>query len=61
MLESGGEPIVVDETTVVAANQRGRAITHIDVEPTGTAGYAGLLATRRPGQAAVLFTGVTRF
>ena len=61
MLESGGEPIMVDETTVVAANQRGRAITHIDVEPTGTAGYAGLLATRRPGQAAVLFTGVTRF
>lgn len=61
MLESGGEPIVVDETTVVAANQRGRAITHIDVEPTGTAGYAGLLATRRPGQAVVLFTGVTRF
>lgn len=61
MLESNGEPIVVDETTVVAANQRARAITHIDVEPTGTAGYAGLLATRRPGQAAVLFTGVTRF
>ncbi len=61
MLISGGEPIVVDETTIVAAHQRGRAVTHIDVEPTGTAGYAGLLASRRPEPAVVLFTGVSRF
>ncbi len=61
MLMSGGEPIVVDETTIVAAHQRGRAITHVDVEPTGTAGYAGLLASRRPEPAVVLFTGVSRF
>ncbi len=61
MLTSGGEPIVVDETTIVAAHQRGRAVTHIDVEPTGTAGYAGLLASRRPEPAVVLFTGVSRF
>jgi len=61
MLTSGGEPVVVDETTVVAAHQRGRAITHLDVEPTGTAGYAGLLASRRPEPAVVLFTGVSRF
>lgn len=61
MLTSGGEPIVVDETTIIAAHQRGRTITNIDVEPTGTAGYAGLLASRRPEPAAVLFTGVSRF
>lgn len=61
MLASGGGTIVVDETAIAAAHQNGRAVTHIDVEPTGTAGYAGLLQTRLPEPAVVLFTGVSRF
>jgi threonine synthase len=66
MRESGGSPVVVDETLVAEANQLGRAATGIDVDATGTAGLAGLLALARAGRVgaaesvAVLFTGARR-
>ncbi len=66
MLESGGYPIVVDEPTLVEANETGRATTGIDVDPTGSAGLAGLIELTRRGvlrpdeTVAVLFTGVRR-
>ena len=65
-LASGGRPVVVDEATVLEANELGRAATGIDCDPTGTAGLAGLLELRRHGvvgsseTVAVLFTGVRR-
>jgi threonine synthase len=61
MLETGGNPVVVDEEALSTANDLGRS-TGIDVDPTGTAGLAGLLeagpADNR--QVAVLFTGRRR-
>jgi threonine synthase len=63
---TGGGVAVVDETTILAANDLGRASTGIDVDHTGTAGLAGLLALLRNGDVrpdetvAVLFTGVRR-
>jgi len=66
MLASGGYPVVVDEQTLVEANELGRASTRIDVDHTGTSGLAGLIALRRRGlisgheRIAVLFTGVRR-
>ncbi|HET9322331.1 MAG TPA: pyridoxal-phosphate dependent enzyme [Gaiellaceae bacterium] len=66
MLATGGRPLVVGEETLAAANRLGREVTGIDVDPTGSAGLAGLLALRdagdiRPGErVAVLFTGVVR-
>ena len=65
-LASGGAPVVVDESTLIEANDLARATTGIDVDPTGTAGLAGLLELRRHGlvapdeTVAVLFTGVRR-
>jgi threonine synthase len=58
--------VVVDEATLLEANELGRAATGIDCDPTGTAGLAGLLELRRHGvvgsgeTVAVLFTGVRR-
>ena len=66
MLATGGRPIVVDEETLVQANALARRATGIDVDHTGSAGLAGLLAQRATGQIAdderiaVLFTGVVR-
>jgi threonine synthase len=66
MLWSGGYPVVVDEETLVEANRIGREATGIDVDPTGSAGLAGLLALRAAGavgageSAAVIFSGVKR-
>jgi len=65
-LASGGVPVVVDEPTLVEANDLARATTGVDVDPTGSAGLAGLLHLRRhglvaPGETvAVLFTGIRR-
>jgi len=66
MLATGGHALVVDEETLVQANVLARGTTGIDVDPTGSAGLAGLLALRAAGdvdddeRVAVLFTGVVR-
>ena len=66
MRATGGTPVVVDEATLVRANELGRGTTGIDVDPTGSSGLAGLLALRERGEVgdderiAVLFTGVSR-
>jgi threonine synthase len=66
MTRTGGEVVVVDEPTILAANEVGRAATAIDADHTGTAGLAGLLTLLRSGAVrpdetvAVLFTGVRR-
>lgn len=66
MLLTGGQPLVVSEELLVEANSLAVAATGIKVDPTGSAGLAGLLALRRSGaaapgeQAAVLFTGIQR-
>jgi len=66
MLASGGFPVVVDEVTLVAANDIARESTGIDVDHTGSSGLAGLLDLRGRGlvgpdeSVAVLFTGVRR-
>ena len=65
-LASRGSPVVVDEATLIEANEIGRDTTGIDVDPTGSAGLAGLLELRRHGlvdsneTVAVIFTGVRR-
>ena len=66
MLHSGGSPVVVSEDVLVHANGLAASATGIDVDPTGSAGLAGLLALRDRGEigdherVAVLFTGVRR-
>ena len=66
MVETGGWPIVVDESTISEANRLGRHHTGIDVDATGTAGLAALFdsevaATLPPDdQVVVLFTGRRR-
>ena len=66
MIDSGGWPIVVNESQVREANHLGRQATGIDVDATGTAGLAGLLhpATRstieNDDRVVVLFTGLRR-
>jgi threonine synthase len=65
-IASGGSPVLVDEGTLVEANELARATTGIDVDPTGSAGLAGLVHLRRQGlvapdeTVAVLFTGIRR-
>jgi threonine synthase len=65
-IESGGFPVVVGEERLIAANALARERTGIDVDPTGSAGLAGLCELResgvvRPEEAvAVLFSGVKR-
>jgi hypothetical protein len=65
-LASGGTPLVVGETTLVAANDLARSATGIDVDHTGSSGLAGLLAAVQAGRVGpdesvgVLFTGVRR-
>jgi threonine dehydratase len=66
MLVTGGVPLVVAEETLGEAHLLAHQHTGIPVEPTGTAGLAGLLALRELGGlpageiSAVLFTGVER-
>jgi threonine synthase len=66
MVETGGHPVVVDEATVVEAYALARQTTGIDVDHTGSAGLAGLLALQRQAaiesteRVSVLFTGVRR-
>ncbi len=66
MLATGGNPLVVDETGLRTASALAVETTGIDVDPTGSAGLAGLLALRAAGEVgddervAVLFTGVAR-
>jgi threonine synthase len=65
MLRSGGEPLVVSEGQIAAAQQLG-AEAGYRVDPTGYAGLAGLLQLRAAGvvapgdRVAVLFTGLQR-
>jgi threonine synthase len=66
MLANGGAPLVVDEARLEQANTFARSATGIEVDHTGSAGLAGLLALREAGQVGddervvVLFTGVVR-
>jgi threonine synthase len=66
MLATGGRPLVVAEETLAAAHALAREATAIPVDPTGTAGLAGVLALREAGalsadeRVGVLFTGVAR-
>jgi threonine synthase len=66
MLATGGSALVVDEETLGRANALARTATGIDVDHTGSAGLAGLLALRAAQEIgdderiAVLFTGVVR-
>jgi threonine synthase len=66
MLATGGRALVVDEETLENANTLARGATRIEVDHTGSAGLAGLLALRATGQVAddervaLLFTGVVR-
>jgi len=66
MVETGGYPVVVPETTLERANALAHAETGIEVDHTGTAGLAGLLELGERGalgtdeRVAVLFTGAVR-
>jgi threonine synthase len=66
MMATGGTPIVADEAALGRANQIGKETTGIDVDHTGTAGLAGLVALEDRGavgpeeRVAVLFTGARR-
>lgn len=67
MVRSGGYPVVVDEATLEEANALARDATGIDVDHTGSAGLAGLIALTRSldrprptERIAILFTGVRR-
>jgi threonine synthase len=62
MLRTGGRPLVVDEEALKEANELARAATGIDVDPTGSAGLAGVLVSgfERNERIAVLFTGHIR-
>jgi threonine synthase len=66
LLTSGGRPVLVGENELLEANHYARAQSGIEVDVTGSAGLAGLLAVRRSGEiqatetGVVLFTGVRR-
>ncbi len=66
MLETGGRPFVVDESALRRANDLATETTGIDVDHTGSAGLAGLVAMREAAvvgdeeAVAVLFTGARR-
>jgi threonine synthase len=66
MFDTGGSPVVVDEDTLLEANHLARSATGIDVDPTGSAGLAGLLhlvhacAVDPAETVGVIFTGVRR-
>jgi len=66
MLETGGQPFLVDERALRDANDAALDLTTIKVDATGSAGLAGLLAMRQSRDlpsthtSAVLFTGALR-
>jgi threonine synthase len=66
MLATGGQPVLVTEAELRAANEDARKTTGIDVDHTGSAGLAGLHQLRRMGginaneTSVVLFTGARR-
>lgn len=66
ILATGGYPVVVSEQELRDANRLGQEATAINVDPTGSAGLAGLMqlyaeAVVRPEETlAVLFTGIRR-
>ncbi len=64
MADGGGSPVVVSESAVLEANELGCRTTGINASHTGTAGLAGLLATRDQldgdERVAVVFSGVRR-
>jgi hypothetical protein len=67
MIRTGGWPVIVDDALLIQTNDLARATTGIDVDPTGSAGLAGMIESSRragaPGygeRVAVLFTGVKR-
>lgn len=66
MLETSGRPVIVEEATLAEANRQARKLTGIDVDPTGSAGLAGLIALLAHGdiqpheQVAVIFSGARR-
>jgi threonine synthase len=66
MLRTGGQPIVVDEATLHAANDLARSATGIDVDHTGSSGLAGLLHLARSGalqpdeNVVICLSGITR-
>jgi threonine synthase len=66
MLATGGRPVVVDEASLVAANDLAVRTTGTDADETGTSGLAGLIdligggAVGRDERVAVLFTGIRR-
>jgi threonine synthase len=66
MLVAGGGPVVVSEDLLAQANALAVDATHIDVDPTGSSGLAGLLALRDQGaigdheRVGVLLTGARR-
>ena len=66
MLMTGGVPLVVSEMTLAEAHHLAKDHTDISVDPTGTAGLAGLLELHQQEMlpqgdvSAVLFTGVER-
>jgi threonine synthase len=66
MLRTGGRSIVVDEATLLEANDLAARTTGTAADETGTAGLAGLLHLQRDGdlapdeRVAILFTGTRR-
>ncbi len=66
MLRTGGSPLVVDEDELLEARRLAVESTAVRVDPTGSAGLAGLLSLYRREPSArnerigVLFTGIAR-
>jgi threonine synthase len=66
MLRTHGSPLVAGEHILAGANALARTATGIPVDPTGSAGLAGLIALRELGavddgeRVALLFTGLDR-
>lgn len=66
MMQSGGQPLVVEETTLVEANRLARTRTDIEVCHSGSAGLAGALQLLRTGgvspedRVGVIFSGMQR-
>jgi threonine dehydratase len=67
MIRTGGWPVIVDDELLAEANALAMSATGIDVDPTGSAGLAGMMECARRAnvplygeRVAVLFTGVNR-
>jgi threonine synthase len=66
MLKTGGIPVLASEDALENANRAAKAYTGIPVDPTGSAGVAGLVQLRSEGivdpsdSVGLLFTGIDR-